>query len=187
MAPPFPATPAELDVSVILPVHNEAGHLDAELERIRAGVGGQRLQWEIIVVDDASTDGSTDHLTPDDHLRIFRLAVNQGSGGARRIGSEAAQGEVVVWTDADMTYPNGDIPQLVAQLEGADQVVGARTTEEGTHKVLRTGAKWFIRVWPSTSPARRSPTSTRAIGRFAGTWAGSTPTCCPRASRASPR
>jgi hypothetical protein len=54
----------------------------------------------------------------------------------------------VVWTDADMTYPNERIPELVAMLEknpDADQVVGARTSEEGSHKLLRVPAKWFIR------------------------------------------
>ena len=44
-----------------------------------------------------------------------------------------------------MTYPNDDIPLLVKELEGADQVVGARTSEQGTHKLLRVPAKWFIR------------------------------------------
>jgi hypothetical protein len=54
----------------------------------------------------------------------------------------------VVWTDADMTYPNERIPEFVKLLDDdptIDQVVGARTTEEGTHKVLRVPAKWFIR------------------------------------------
>ena len=60
----------------------------------------------------------------------------------------AGPGEIVVWTDADMTYPNERIPELVQMLEKdptIDQVVGARTTEEGTHKLLRVPAKWFIR------------------------------------------
>jgi hypothetical protein len=54
----------------------------------------------------------------------------------------------VVWSDADMTYPNERIPELVAILDAnplIDQVVGARTTEEGTVKFLRVPAKWFIR------------------------------------------
>jgi hypothetical protein len=50
-----------------------------------------------------------------------------------------------VWTDADMTYPNDKIPQLVKELEGFDQVVGARISEQGTAKLLRVPAKWFIR------------------------------------------
>ena len=50
-----------------------------------------------------------------------------------------------MWTDVDMTYPNDEIPQLVKELEGYDHVVGARRTEEGTKRVLRVPAKWFIR------------------------------------------
>lgn len=145
MAPPLSSSPAELDVTVVLPVHNEAGHLDAELARIRTSLEASGYSWEIIVVDDASTDGSVDNLVPGNGIRLIRQRVNQGSGGSRRVGTEAARGAVVVWTDADMTYPNDRIAELVGQLEGADQVVGARTTEEGTHKVLRTAAKWLIR------------------------------------------
>lgn len=137
--------PADLDVTVVLPVHNEAGHLDAELNRIRVALETSDYSWEIIVVDDASTDGCVDHIHSGNGIRVIRVGVNQGSGGSRRVGTEAARGAVVVWTDADMTYPNDDIPALVAQLDGVDQVVGARTTEEGTHKFLRTVAKWFIR------------------------------------------
>jgi glycosyltransferase involved in cell wall biosynthesis len=74
--------------------------------------------------------------------------VNGGSGTARRIGTQNARGAVTVWTDADMTYPNERIPELVAYLHdnpGYDQVVGARTSEQGTHKLLRVPAKWTIR------------------------------------------
>jgi glycosyltransferase involved in cell wall biosynthesis len=73
---------------------------------------------------------------------------NGGTGTARRIGTQTARGEIVVWTDADMTYPNERIPELVRALrddDTYDQVVGARTTEEGTHKFLRVPAKWLIR------------------------------------------
>ena len=50
-----------------------------------------------------------------------------------------------MWTDVDMTYPNDEIPMLVKELDGFDHVVGARRTEEGTHRVFRVPAKWFIR------------------------------------------
>ena len=51
----------------------------------------------------------------------------------------------MVWTDVDMTYPNDLIPDLVAKLDGCDQVVGARRTEKGTKRIFRVPAKWFIR------------------------------------------
>ena len=52
---------------------------------------------------------------------------------------------MVVWTDVDMTYPNDEIPRLVKELDGWDQVVGARRTEEGTLPALRVPARWFAR------------------------------------------
>jgi polyisoprenyl-phosphate glycosyltransferase len=134
-----------IDVSVVLPVYNEKGHLGEELRRIRAALEGSSYSFEIIVVDDGSTDGSGDALTAIEGIRVIRFARNRGTGSARKAGTRAARGRVVVWTDVDMTYPNDEIPRLVKELEGYDQVVGARTSEQGTVKLLRTPAKWFIR------------------------------------------
>jgi glycosyltransferase involved in cell wall biosynthesis len=135
----------ELDVTVVLPVYNEAGHVRAEVERIAAGLEASEYSYEIIVVDDGSTDGSTEELRSIDGIRLMRFATNRGSGSARKAGTRAARGRVVVWTDADMTHPNHEIPELVKELDGWDQVVGARISEQGTHKALRVPAKWFIR------------------------------------------
>lgn len=137
--------PAELDVSIVLPVYDEVGHLEAEIVRIRAAMDGSPFTYEIIAVDDGSTDGSTELLRTIDGIRLIELARNRGSGASRRAGTRAARGEVVVWTDCDMTYPNDEIPNLVKELDGFDQVVGARRTEEGTAKFLRVPAKWTIR------------------------------------------
>jgi len=137
-----------LDVSVILPVHNEAGHLRTEVDRIEAALEASPYSFEIIVVDDGSTDGSLDELADlaaSGAVRVIRFAENRGSGSARKAGTRAAAGRVVVWTDADMTYPNDQIPALVKELDGYDQVVGARTSEKGTHRAARVPAKWFIR------------------------------------------
>jgi polyisoprenyl-phosphate glycosyltransferase len=133
------------DVSVVLPVHNEAEHLGQEIERIRSALDRSRYRYEIILVDDGSTDGSLEVARSLEGIRLIECAVNRGSGHARRVGTRAARGDVVVWTDVDMTYPNGQIPELVDALDGDDQVVGARRTEEGTHKLLRVPAKFLIR------------------------------------------
>ena len=133
------------DVSVVLPVYNEQGHLQAEIDRIRVALDASLYSYEIIVVDDGSTDGSAEKLASIEGIRLLRFGRNRGSGSARKAGTRAAVGRVVVWTDVDMTYPNDEIPRLVKELEGHDQVVGARTSEQGTAKALRVPAKWFIR------------------------------------------
>jgi glycosyltransferase involved in cell wall biosynthesis len=134
-----------VDVSIVLPIYNERGHLRQELERITLAMDSSPYSYELVVVDDGSTDGSLDELRQIDGIRLISFVHNRGSGSARRAGTRASTGRVVVWTDVDMTYPNDDIPQLVKELEGHDQVVGARTSEEGTHKFARVPAKWFIR------------------------------------------
>ena len=135
-----------VDVSVVLPVYNERGHLRAEIDRIREALTASPYSFEIIVVDDGSDDGSEIDLAAMDGIRLLRHSQNRASGAARRTGTTAAAGRVVVWTDVDMTYPNDEIPMLVKELDGGyDHVVGARRTEEGTARLVRVPAKWFIR------------------------------------------
>jgi polyisoprenyl-phosphate glycosyltransferase len=133
-------------VTVVLPCYNERDHVEQEVKRIRAALEAAELTYEVLCVDDGSTDGTREVLQTLPGIRTILLPRNQGSGTARRIGTQQARGEVVVWTDADMTYPNEIIPELVAQLDDTyDQVVGARRTEAGTYKLFRVPAKWAIR------------------------------------------
>ncbi|WP_319018393.1 glycosyltransferase family 2 protein [Microbispora sitophila] len=146
-------TPAETPyVTIVLPCYNEQDHVIDEVERICAAMDASGYTYELLAVDDCSTDETLARLQeaaprfPNMRIRAFHR--NGGSGTVRRIGSQEARGEIVVWTDADMSYPNERIPELVQILEKdstIDQVVGARTTEEGSHKFLRVPAKWFIR------------------------------------------
>jgi polyisoprenyl-phosphate glycosyltransferase len=136
----------DLDVSVVLPCYNERDHVELEVKRIRAALEAAGLSHELLCIDDGSTDGTREVLQELDGIRAILLPRNQGSGTARRIGTQQARGAVVVWTDADMTYPNERIPELVAELDDTyDQVVGARRTEAGTYRLARVPAKWAIR------------------------------------------
>ena len=139
------ATESTLDVSIVLPVHNEVGHLADEIDRISSSMEASHYSWELLLVDDGSTDGSAEIGVGRPHVRVLRSARNRGAGTARRIGTEAAHGRVVVWSDADMSYPNDQIPELVTKLGNGDHIVGARTSEQGTLKLLRVPAKWVIR------------------------------------------
>jgi glycosyltransferase involved in cell wall biosynthesis len=144
-SPDSSSGPNTLDVSIILPVFNEVEHHREEVDRVRAAMDASDYSYEIIIVDDGSSDGSSELALSLPDVRVIRFLQNRGSGSARKAGTAAARGRVTVWTDVDMTYPNDTIPQLVKELDGYDQVVGARTTEEGTLKGLRVPAKWFIR------------------------------------------
>ena len=134
-----------LDVSIILPVYNEAEHLEAEVARVRTSMDASEYSYEIIVINDGSSDNSAEVASRIEGIRFINFLQNRGSGSARKAGTKAARGRVTVWTDVDMTYPNDTIPNLVKELEGYDQVVGARTSEQGTVKFARVPAKWLIR------------------------------------------
>jgi polyisoprenyl-phosphate glycosyltransferase len=141
-----------LDVTVVLPCYNEQDHVIQEIERITAAMDASSYSYELLVIDDKSTDNTLavlqEALPRFPKMRLMPFRTNGGSGTARRIGTREARGEIVVWTDADMTYENERIPELVRILRDDstyDQVVGARTTEEGTHKWARVPAKWLIR------------------------------------------
>jgi glycosyltransferase involved in cell wall biosynthesis len=145
MNEPMTESDRDLDVSIVLPIYNEHGHLREEVKRIQAVMDASEFSYEIIVVDDGSTDGSAEELRTIDGIRLIQYAQNRGAGAARKIGTHKAKAPIVVWTDVDMSYPNEQIPELVRELAGHDQVVGARTSEEGTHKAARVPAKWAIR------------------------------------------
>ncbi|MEZ0089261.1 glycosyltransferase family 2 protein [Streptacidiphilus sp. EB129] len=147
-----PRADGEPHVSIVLPCFNEEAHLLLELQRITRAMDESGYSYELLAFDDASTDGTLKVLQDAElefpHLRVIAFRRNGGAGTVRRIGSQMAAGEIVVWTDADMTYPNELIPELVRQLDedrSIDQVVGARSSEEGSHKLLRVPAKWLIR------------------------------------------
>jgi glycosyltransferase involved in cell wall biosynthesis len=139
-------------VTVVLPCYNEQDHVLEEIERITKAMDASGYTYELLAIDDKSTDNTLavlhDAATRFPAMRIQAFRRNGGSGTARRIGTQEARGKIVVWTDADMTYPNERIPELVSYLDShpdVDQVVGARTAEKGTHKILRVPAKWVIR------------------------------------------
>jgi polyisoprenyl-phosphate glycosyltransferase len=176
-----PATPAAQEdeieaapyVSVILPCYNEQGHVIAEVERICAAMDASEYDYEILAIDDASTDDTLARLRDAaprfPKMEIIPMHRNGGSGVVRRIGTQRARGQIVVWTDADMTYPNERIPELVRMLDEdhtIDQVVGARTTEQGTYKLLRVPAKWFIRKLAERLTGTRIPDLNSGLRAF---------------------
>jgi polyisoprenyl-phosphate glycosyltransferase len=165
--------PNSLDVTVILPCYNEEAHVAREIERITAALDASNFSYELLVIDDKSTDNTLAVLKAElpryPHLRLMPFRRNGGSGTARRIGTAEACGRIVVWTDADMTYPNERIPEFVQYLvdhPDVDQVVGARTSEQGTHKVFRVPAKFVIRKIAETLASTKIPDLNSGLRAF---------------------
>jgi glycosyltransferase involved in cell wall biosynthesis len=170
---PLPKGENTLDVTVVLPCFNEQDHVIQEIERITVAMDASGYDYELLVIDDKSTDNTLavlqEALPRFPKMRLMPFRTNGGSGTARRIGTREAYGRIVVWTDADMTYPNERIPEFVRYLQdnpGVDQVVGARTTEEGTHKFLRVPAKWVIRKFAEKLSATKIPDLNSGLRAF---------------------
>lgn len=132
-------------VSVVIPAYNEELAIEHDIQIIRKALDDAGYEWELIVVDDGSTD-RTGEIAESLGAVVLRHAQNKGTGGARTTGVRYARGEIVIMTDADGTYPNQDMPKLIeAVRSGYDMSIGARRAEKGTLRFLRTPAKEFIR------------------------------------------
>ncbi len=119
------------DVSVVVPVRDEVESLPLLLEAIASNISDSNFSYEIICVDDGSTDGSAEFLKEQAQIRTDLKAVllrrNYGQSAAMAAGFKYAIGKVIVTLDADLQNDPADIPLLLAKLEqGYDLVSGWR-------------------------------------------------------------
>jgi glycosyltransferase involved in cell wall biosynthesis len=126
-------------LSILIPVYNVVHTVEEIVRRVRVA-DSCGLQKEIVIVDDASTDGTGDVLKKflhDDGIKVISHPVNRGKGAALRSALEHATGHIVLIQDADLEYDPSDYPNLLRPiLDGrADVVYGSRFTG-GTHRVL---------------------------------------------------
>ena len=116
-----------MNLSVIIPVYNEVQNIREILKRVQA----TGLAWEILIVDDGSTDGTLDilkELDGTDQIRVVLHEKNQGKGAAVRTGFGEAKGDVFLIQDADLEYDPRDYPAILKPIEEgvADVVYGSR-------------------------------------------------------------
>jgi glycosyltransferase involved in cell wall biosynthesis len=130
-------------LSIVIPAYNEALRLGSTLEKVRQYLESRNYSGELIVVDDGSTDQTGQLLEEVQRLRpavrVLRNDSNRGKGFSVRRGVLEARGELVLFTDADLSAPIEETNKLLAALEsaGADAVVGSRALQRrliGVHQ-----------------------------------------------------
>jgi dolichol-phosphate mannosyltransferase len=131
-----------VELSVVAPVYDERENLDAFVDELVRTLAAAALDFELLLVDDGSTDGSSERIAEiasasAGRVRGLHFRANHGQTAALDAGFRAARGRVVVTIDADLQNDPSDIPRLLAALDGYDAAVGYRRTRQD---------KWLRRV-----------------------------------------
>lgn len=127
-------------ISIILPAYNEELAIGKVIDDVRLIMSKNGSEFEIIVVDDGSTD-QTYEIARSRGVRLYRHPNNRGVGSARKTGILNARGEIIAMLDADDTYPAEGILELLKFIPAYDQVIGARVNECGRLKFVR----WLVK------------------------------------------
>jgi dolichol-phosphate mannosyltransferase len=147
----------ETDISVIVPMFNEQENVEKTLNRLTRALDPLPRRWEIVVVNDGSTDGTKklveDYSRLNRWVRLVSYPVNQGRGKALRVGFAHARGRIICTTDADLSYDEKYIMQMVEVLDKnpeVDLVIGSPYTQggktEGVPLLRLLLSKWGNRI-----------------------------------------
>ena len=124
------------DLSVVIPAYNEVDNLAPLFAEMRAALEATGRSWELLMVDDGSTDGTAHAMQAeaarDSRVKALLLERNAGQSAALAAGLSRATGHVIVTLDADLQNDPADLPRLLAALENADVVSGVRSHRQDT-------------------------------------------------------
>ena len=135
-------------VSVVIPAYNEEDCIVAQVESIKSVMDNTNHNYEIIVVDDGSTDSTAKKVETLD-VNLVSFANNRGYGAALKAGIDKSRSELIVITDADGTYPSEAIPEMLDLAYKYDMIVGSREGKKVNMQLKRKPAKWLLRILAS--------------------------------------
>jgi glycosyltransferase involved in cell wall biosynthesis len=144
------------EVSIIIPAYNEENSIAAQIRSVNDVMDKTDWNYEVIVVNDGSTDGTAKQVT-EQKAKLISLPQNRGYGAALKAGITEARSEVIVIIDADGTYPSNAIPDLLVKANENDMVVGARIGSNVHIPFVRKPAKWFLQKLASYLAGRPIP------------------------------
>ncbi len=134
---------AVMDLSIIIPAYNEESRIDATLDLVLRHLRKAGLSFEVIVVDDGSTDRTAAAVSgrTDAEVRLLGLERNRGKGAAVREGMLSASGTYRFFVDADLSTPIGEIDRLLGELRnGTDVCLGSRGLDE---RLVKRHQPWY--------------------------------------------
>jgi glycosyltransferase involved in cell wall biosynthesis len=135
-------------ISLLIPVFNEKEAIEETIALAHEVFSKIDEEFEILVINDGSTDGTDQILTKQhpDNVHILTHPINRGYGASMKTGIRRARGDLIAITDADGTYPIVDFPKLLEAMQqgDADMIVGARTKKGVQMPLIRKPAKWVI-------------------------------------------
>jgi undecaprenyl-phosphate 4-deoxy-4-formamido-L-arabinose transferase len=144
------SSPAVGSVSIVAPIYNEAANLRLLWERLSAVLGTLGRDWEVIFVDDGSSDASLSILRElaarEPRVKVVELARNFGQHSAILAGFRESRGEVVVTLDADLQNPPEEIPRLLEVIDAGNDVVGGWRANRQDRAFRRLASRWHNRV-----------------------------------------
>lgn len=150
----------KLDFTIVIPCFNEEDAIETTLNELTDQISTDK-SYEIIVVNDGSSDDTAAVLLrASGKLRVVRVIehkTNLGYGAALKSGIRAAKSELIAITDADGTYPNDRIGELVDLCADYDMVVGARTGSNVSYSKIRAIPKFFLKWWVSWVASQKVP------------------------------
>jgi len=152
---PLPEGRPDRSLTIVIPAFNEGDHVAEVVGAIDREMRTTDWDFEIIVVDDGSTDDTAERAAT--RARVIRQQRNRGYGAALKRGIQASETDWILITDADGTYPADAIPQLLAAAPGNEMVVGARTGKSVQIPWLRRFAKWYLRRLASYLAGEKLP------------------------------
>lgn len=132
-------------ISVVLPAYNEEGNIEAAIREALAVLPSCARDWEVIVVNDCSTDRTGQLVAEcarrDGHVRLITNPRNLGLGGSMRAGFEASGGALVFYTDSDLPIDMRDLPPAIPLMARFDLLAGYRLNrDEGPRRALYSWA-----------------------------------------------
>lgn len=134
----------KINLSVIIPAYNEEKIISETIEGLKNQLSGLNLVYEIIVINDGSTDKTREILEKIPKIKTVNHSENRGYGATLKTGVKMARADSILIMDADGTYPYESIPELLKYAPDYDMVVGARTGKNVKLPLIRKPAKYVI-------------------------------------------